>query len=101
LWSQSVGFWVGTWQGQVEDDDAVWLRFYDEAGNVVLLPEEAQQQRADNEQQRADNEQQRANAERQARLNAVSQLLDMGMTQEQVAQILSLTVAEVEIIRNS
>ena len=94
LWSQSLGLWVGTWQGQVEDDNAVWLRFYDEVGNVVLLPEEAQQQRADAEQQRAD-------AERQARLNAVSRLLDMGMSQEQVAQVLSLSVAEVEIIRNS
>ncbi|MBW4622644.1 MAG: Uma2 family endonuclease [Cyanosarcina radialis HA8281-LM2] len=53
LWCQSLNLWVGTWRGQVEDDNAVWLRFYDEAGNVVLLPEEAEQQRADAEQQRA------------------------------------------------
>jgi hypothetical protein len=38
----------------VEDDNAVWPRFYDEAGNVVLLPEEAEWQRADTQQQRAD-----------------------------------------------
>jgi Uma2 family endonuclease len=41
-------------------------------------------------------EKQRADAERQARLNAVPQLLQTGMSIEQVAQILSLTVQEVE-----
>jgi Uma2 family endonuclease len=54
LWCESLGLWVGNWQGMVEDDNAVWPRFYDEAGNVVLLPEEAERQRADTQQQRAD-----------------------------------------------
>ncbi|BAZ17071.1 hypothetical protein NIES4071_89490 [Calothrix sp. NIES-4071] len=106
VWCESLRLWLGTWQGQIEDDDAVWLRFYDEAGNLVLLPEEAEQQRAnaeqqraDAEQQRADAERQRADAERQARLNAVSQLLQMGMSVEQIAQALSLTVEEVEQMR--
>jgi predicted transposase YdaD len=72
----------------------------------VLLPEEAEQQRADAErqranveQQRADAERQRADAERQARLNAVSQLLQMGLSVEQVAQTLSLSVEEVQQMR--
>lgn len=55
-----------------------------------------EKQRADAEQQRANAEQQRADTERQARLNAVPQLLQTGMSIEQVAQILSLTVQEVE-----
>jgi hypothetical protein len=38
---------VGTWHGLIEDDNAFWLRFYDSTGNIVLLPEEAQQQRAE------------------------------------------------------
>ncbi|WP_127086020.1 Uma2 family endonuclease [Dulcicalothrix desertica] len=92
LWCESLHLWLGTWKGVIEDDDAVWLRFYDEVGNLVLLPEEAEQQRADTEQQRAD-------AERQARLDAVSQLLQMGLSVEQVAQALSLTVQEVEAVR--
>lgn len=82
LWCQSLELWVGTWNGMVEDDSAVWLRFYDREGNVVLLPEEAQQQRAD--------------AERQARLNAVPQLRAMGLDAEQIAQALSLSVEEVD-----
>ncbi len=82
LWCESLGLWLGTWNGTVEDDSTNWLRFYDEASNVVLLPEEA--------------ERQRANQEREARLNAVSRLLDMGLSLEQVAQALSLSLAEVE-----
>ncbi|MEL7242178.1 MAG: hypothetical protein AAGM40_07500, partial [Cyanobacteria bacterium J06573_2] len=81
--------WVGTWNGIVEDDNAAWLRFYDADGNLVLLPEEAEKQRADSEQQRAD-------SERQARFNAIPQLREMGLSVEQIAQALSLSVEEVE-----
>lgn len=44
LWSQTLGFWLGTWEGTIDREPAVWLRFYDEAGNLVPLPEEAAQQ---------------------------------------------------------
>jgi Uma2 family endonuclease len=40
-------------------------------------------------------ETQRADAEKQARLNAVPQLLEMGLSVEQVAQALSLTLEEI------
>jgi len=38
----------------------VWLRFYDREGNLVLLPEEAAQQRAEQAEQLAEQERQRA-----------------------------------------
>ncbi|MGK7881014.1 MAG: Uma2 family endonuclease [Crocosphaera sp.] len=60
LWCQKLNLWVGVWQGEINRDFAPWLRFYDTEENLVLLPKEAERQRADNEQQRADNEQQRA-----------------------------------------
>jgi Uma2 family endonuclease len=41
LWCRKLGFWLGTWEGTIDRETAVWLRFYDVAGNVVLLPEEA------------------------------------------------------------
>jgi Uma2 family endonuclease len=51
LWSETLGLWLGTWSGTLYRDPAVWLRFYDEAGNLVLLPEEAAQQQVEAAQQ--------------------------------------------------
>ncbi|NJO40357.1 MAG: hypothetical protein HC865_06730 [Cyanobacteria bacterium RU_5_0] len=78
LWCQTLGLWLGIWEGKVEDDTTVWLRFYDEAGNLVLLPEEAAQQRADQEQQRADQEQQRADQEQQRAERLATRLRELG-----------------------
>lgn len=44
LWCQTLGFWLGTWQGIIDRESALWLRFYDQVGNLVLLPEEVAQQ---------------------------------------------------------
>ncbi|MEQ9482012.1 Uma2 family endonuclease [Coleofasciculus sp. F4-SAH-05] len=44
LWCQTLGLWLGTWQGTIDRETAVWLRFYDQDGNLVPLPEEAAQQ---------------------------------------------------------
>lgn len=41
LWCETLGFWLGTWQGTIDREPAVWLRFYDRNANLVLLPEEA------------------------------------------------------------
>jgi Uma2 family endonuclease len=41
LWCRRLGLWLGTWEGTIDRETAVWLRFYDVAGNLVLLPEEA------------------------------------------------------------
>ena len=54
LWSQTLGFWLGTWEGTIDRETAPWLRFYDTQGNLVFLPEEAAQQRAEQEAQRAE-----------------------------------------------
>jgi Uma2 family endonuclease len=41
LWCKRLGLWLGTNEGTIDRETAVWLRFYDVAGNLVLLPEEA------------------------------------------------------------
>jgi Uma2 family endonuclease len=41
LWCQRLGLWLGTWEGTIDRETAIWVRFYDVAGNLVLLPEEA------------------------------------------------------------
>ena len=47
LWCQALGLWLGTWQGRVENDTTEWLRFLDADGNLILLPDEAERQRAE------------------------------------------------------
>jgi len=65
LWCETLNFWLGTWQGTIDRETAVWLRFYDTSGNLVLLPEEAEHQRAEAAQQQAEAAQQQAEAAQQ------------------------------------
>ncbi|MBO3459502.1 Uma2 family endonuclease [Aetokthonos hydrillicola Thurmond2011] len=60
LWCETLGFWLGTWEGTISRENASWLRFYDREGNLVFLPEEAERQRAEAEHQRAEAQRQRA-----------------------------------------
>ncbi|MDJ1184694.1 Uma2 family endonuclease [Roseofilum casamattae] len=67
LWCESLGLYLGTWNGELVKENAPWLRFYDADGNLVLLPEEVavlEAERAEQEAERAEREQERAeNAE--------------------------------------
>lgn len=42
-----MGVWLGIWEGELLRETAPWLRLYDRAGNLILLPEEREYQRAD------------------------------------------------------
>jgi Uma2 family endonuclease len=103
LWSETLGFWLGTWEGVIDREPAHWLRFYDPTDHLVLLPEEFAQQRAEQEQQRAEQEQQRAEQaeerlgqEQAAKLAAIARLSEMGLTVEQIAEALSLPLKIVQ-----
>ena len=69
LWCQTLGLWFGAWEGALDREPMTgscqWLRLYDSQGNLILLPEEAAQQRAEQEKQRAEQEKQRAEQEKQ------------------------------------
>jgi Uma2 family endonuclease len=65
LWCESLGVWLGTWNGEILRETAPWLRLYDRSGNLIRLPEEREFQRAEQERQRAEQEHQRADRERQ------------------------------------
>ncbi|MEH1858636.1 MAG: Uma2 family endonuclease [Nostoc sp.] len=41
LWCKRLGLWLGRTEGTIDRETAIWLRFYDVASNLVLLPEEA------------------------------------------------------------
>jgi len=65
LWSEELELWLGIWAGEYLQQHAHWLRFFEADGKLVLIADEAAQQRADAEQLRAEAERRRAEAERQ------------------------------------
>jgi ribosomal protein S4 len=86
LWCQTLGFWLGTWEGTIDREPATWLRFYDEAGNLVPLPEEAAQQQAqaaqqqlELTQQQLEAAQQQAQSDRQRAETLAARLREMGV----------------------
>lgn len=54
LRSEVLQLWLGTWEGIFQKTSAVWLRFFDETGQVVPTEAEAEATRADREAARAD-----------------------------------------------
>ncbi|XCM37231.1 Uma2 family endonuclease [Planktothricoides raciborskii GIHE-MW2] len=65
LWCSSLGLWLGHWSGTILRETATWLRFYDEAGNLVKLSFElAQQEREIAQQEREIAQQEKDRADR-------------------------------------
>jgi Uma2 family endonuclease len=101
----SLGVELGLWQGSYQNQTMLWLRWWDEEGNLLLIGDEraeleklrGEQQReiAEQERLRADSAEQAQQAEFQARRDAIPRLLGMGLSAEQVAEALSLSVEEV------
>jgi len=64
LWCETLGLWLGTWEGAIDREPATgncqWLRFYDPQGSLVLLPEEAVKERAEQAEERAGQAEERA-----------------------------------------
>ncbi len=65
LWSQKLGWYLGTWHGVFQKEEAIWLRWYDKDGVLIPTEAEAEAQRAEAEAQRAEAEARRAEAEAQ------------------------------------
>jgi Uma2 family endonuclease len=93
-----LGVELGLWQGSYQNQTMLWLRWWDEEGNLLLIGDErAELERLRGEQQRerAESAEQARQAEFQARRDAIPRLLGMGLSAEQVAEALSLSVGEV------
>ena len=93
-----LGVELGLWQGSYQNQTMLWLRWWDEEGNLLLIGDErAQLERLRGEQQRerAESAEQARQAEFQARRDAIPRLLGMGLSAEQVAEALNLSGEEV------
>lgn len=93
-----LGVELGLWQGSYQNQEMLWLRWWDEEGNLLLIGDErAELERLRGEQQReiAESAEQARQAEFQARRAAIPRLLGMGLSAEQVAEALGLSVEEV------
>ncbi len=66
---------MGTWEGTIDRETAIWARFYDSEGNLIPLPEEAAQEQAAAAQEQAAAAQEQA-AAAQEQLNATQQALE-------------------------
>jgi hypothetical protein len=70
-----MGLFLGTWQGTKESRTGYWLRWWDEAGN--LLPWAVE--KVEIERQRAEQERQRAEHERQQKETLIAYLQSQGI----------------------
>lgn len=75
IWSESLGLWIGAWQGRYLLEENTWPRFYGQDGKLVLLEVEAAQQQLDATQQQLDVTQQQLDVTQQ-QLDATQQQLD-------------------------
>lgn len=103
LVSQSLGLALQLWQGNYQGINATWLRWANLAGELLPTPEEKERQRAELEEQISERERQRAERERQRAdkvesqlLQTVRNLLETGMTVEQVTKLTGLSASEIE-----
>jgi Uma2 family endonuclease len=73
-----LGIELGLWQGRYQNQEQLWLRWWDNEGNLLLIGDE------------------RAEQAEQERKNAIPRLLGMGLTVEQVAEALNLSIEQVQ-----
>ena len=81
----TMGVELGVWEGSYQNQTQQWLRWWDNQGNLLLTGSEL-----------AKLERQRADRAEQSQREAVPKLLSRGLSIQQVAEALSLSVEDVE-----
>jgi hypothetical protein len=92
FWFDTLGLGLGVWQGLYQGVEGKWLRWYNAQGEWVPTPieqlgvERSSKQLAESQLQ----------AERSTRRSAITRLLALGLTVEQVAEALGFSTSEVQ-----
>jgi Uma2 family endonuclease len=82
-----LGVELGIWQGTYQDMELPWLRFWDARGELLLAPEERDEQHkqeVEQERRRADSERERAEQERQRAERLAARLRELGVDPDQL-----------------
>jgi hypothetical protein len=93
-----LGVELGLWQGSYQNQTQLWLRWWDEQGELLLIGDERaelERQRAEQAEQARQQAELAQQAEAQARRDAIPRLLELGLSVEQVAAALGFSVEEV------
>ena len=91
-WIEELGLFLGVWWGQKAEMTAFWLRWWDQSETLLLWGSE----QIDQERQQVEQERQRADQAEGQLVQVARSLLDQGMTNNQVAALVGLSVAQVE-----
>lgn len=89
---EELGLFFGVWRGQKAEVKAFWLRWWDQSETLLLWGSE----QIDQERQRAEQQRQRAEQAEAQLVQVARSLLTQGMAPSQVAELVGLSVAQVE-----
>jgi len=96
IWIPELEVGLGLWQGEYEGIERKWLRWYDDQGNWIPTDTEQERQEKEQERQRAE----QAESQLQQVVSQLEQivlnLLQQGMTVEQVARITGFSEEQVQ-----
>ncbi|MEZ2304426.1 MAG: Uma2 family endonuclease [Microcoleus sp.] len=84
LYCESLGLWLGIWEGQIENSQGTWLRFFDSDGNLVLMGDEAETQRAELERQQKEQAIQQLEIEKQQKEKLAAKLRELGIDPDEI-----------------
>ena len=85
VWFDELELGLGVWQGAYQGIEGKWLRWYEASG--AWIPTEVEARNLAETQ---------AETERSARRSAIPRLASLGLTVEQIAESLGLSIAEVQ-----
>jgi Uma2 family endonuclease len=91
-WLEEVGIGLTLWPGEYEGTSDTWLRWCDSQGLVILTGSE----RAEQERLRAEQAEQQIQQLKQEKQQTISRLFHLGLTPEQIAEALNLSVEEID-----
>ncbi len=84
FYCESLGLWLGAWEGEIENSQGNWLRFFDADGNLILMRDEAETKRAELERQQKEEAIQQLKIEKQQKEKLATKLRELGINPDEI-----------------